>query len=106
MAKVNVVLRRSNSSSTNGSDLPVVSSKILAATEITSGAAAVVNMGGYLPQARSDIWEITCRGGSVYALWGATPVASVGPGTLIVDGQTRWFGVSTNGEALSIIDAP
>ena len=106
MAKVNVVLRRSNSSSTRGSDLPIVSSKILFATEVTSGAAALVNLGGYVPQAMSDIWEITCRGGSIYALWGTTPVAMVGPGTLITDGQTRWFGVSTTGEALSIIDAP
>jgi hypothetical protein len=106
VAKVNVVLRQGGGIGSMGGELPIPSSKIKASVEVTSGAAAVVNMGTYITQAVGDVWEITSVGGNIYALWGAAPVAAIGNGTLILAGQTRWFAATATGEKLSIIDAP
>jgi hypothetical protein len=109
VAKVNVVIRQGGGMGAFGGELPIPSSKIKTSVEVTSGAVApVVLPGSYVVQANTDIWEITCKGGSIYALFGKTPapVAAIGTGSMITDGQTRWFAASITGETLSIIDNP
>jgi len=87
-----------------GQTMPVVRSEpVSAEAKMSSGVSA-----------RSDLtapafsgtclWSITASGGAIWVKFGADPIAAEGDDWLILDGQTREFGVSAEGETVAFVD--
>lgn len=53
----------------------------------------------------NEVCEITASGGPVWVAFGAAPTAAAGSDHLILDGQSRQFGMLIPGEKVAIIDA-
>lgn len=108
MATLNIVLCRSNTDSSWGGALPVAQSIPQAtATIATTGATQAVTMvavgtGSIIPQALGGIWCVTCKGGNATIAFNGAAVANTSQWD-ILDGQTRWFGVTTTAETINVI---
>lgn len=108
MATFSVVLVRGNTVSDWGDVLPVAKSQPVAAESITTSGASAAGtafVSGASPRKWSDIWVVTASGGNVWVKFGASPTAAAGDDWLVVDGTTREFGVSVDGENVAVINA-
>lgn len=106
MATVNVVLASSDTDSRRGgSPLPVVKSVPKGSATLASSTSnqVVTLVPAGVPQALNDIWIVTASGGAVMFRAGAAATAT--RDYRILDGQTRYFGVTADGESANIIDA-
>jgi hypothetical protein len=103
MATVSIVLSQCDTKSISGGAMPVAKSQPKATASLTSSGAS--QQGSFTTAAkRSDTWTITASGGKVWVKFAANPTASAGNDWLVLDGQTRDFGVSVDGEIPAIID--
>lgn len=105
MAKVHIVVSRTNARADTGSTLPIPDAiPAQVATITTSAASAVV---ATMPNGGTMACHLTAIGGAVWIAFGAAdsaPVAMEGSGWLLQDGESRSFGV-TSGQKLAIVDA-
>jgi len=114
MATVNVQLTTANTESRWAGAMPVANSIPQATGQVTSsGANQAITLTGTVigtftgrtsPRAVSDIWCVTSSGGNVNVSFGAA--ATTTSQWRVQDGQTRWFGVTNDGESINVIDAP
>lgn len=108
MATVHITLARTrrrmtSQSSWDGLTLPVADSvPIAAATASSSGVSTASAIAA--PDVNA-FWSVTATGGNVFVQFGGAPIAASGQGWLILDGQTRDFGVSAIGEKIAVKDA-
>lgn len=104
MATLSIVLVRSNTVSRWGDGpLPVPLSVPTGAQSVTtSGSSAQSSITGSM--ALSDVWVVTATGGNAWLKFGANPTAAAGSDWLILAGQTREFGVTTDGEKIAYIN--
>ncbi len=114
MATVNVQLTTANTESRWAGAMPVANSIPQATGQVTtSGVTQAITLtatvvagrtGRTTPQAVSDIWCVTASGGNVNVAFGVA--ATTTSQWRVQDGQTRWFGVTNDGESINVIDAP
>jgi len=71
---------------------------------ITVSNIPAANVTGLGTMALQNAFNVSITGGNVNVAFGA--VATTTTQWRIQDGQTRWFGVTTTGESINIIDAP
>lgn len=106
MAKVHIVVSRTNARADTGSTLPIPDAIPLQTATITTGAASAVV--ATMPNGGTMACHLTATGGPVWLAFGpadgAAPVAMEGSGWLLQDGETRSFGVAS-GLKLAIMDA-
>lgn len=106
MAKVHIVVSRTNARADTGSTLPIPDAIPAATTTVTSGAASAVVAA--MPSGGTFACHLTAIGGPVWVRFGpadaADPVAGEGQGWLLQDGETRSLGVAS-GQKLAIVDA-
>lgn len=81
--------------------VPIMESIPTAKQVITSSAASQQTT---ITAGNSDVCQITASGGKIWAKFGTNPTASVGNDWLILDGQTREFGLISPGDKVAIID--
>lgn len=106
MAKVHIVVSRTNARADTGSTLPIPDAiPLQAATIATAAGSAVV---ATMPRGGTMACHLTAIGGPVWVAFGADdaapPTAMEGSGWLLQDGETRSFGV-TSRQRLAIADA-
>lgn len=107
-ATVNVVLSTCNTESRWAGAMPVANSIPQATGEVTSSGASqaitltAVGTGRTSPRAVSDVWCVTVTGGAINLAFNADATTSTQ--WLVLDGQTRWFGVTADGETINVID--
>lgn len=81
---------------------PVIACIPNAVQSITSGASSTAST----ITAGNDVQcQITVTGGNVWVKFGAAPTAAAGSDYLILDGQTREFGMIAPGHKVAVIDA-
>lgn len=103
MATVHVTMNNVQGRAITGSTMPVVDSQPTdAATATSSGTSAEV---AGIVGAAGKFWQIAVTGGNVWVAFGSNPTAGSGAGHLILDGQTRDFAVTADGEEVAIKDA-
>ncbi|MDO8800040.1 hypothetical protein [Phenylobacterium sp.] len=79
---------------------PVHDSVPIASDEMTaSGTSAKSTI---VTTDTAAFWSVTVTGGNILAKFGSDPTAAAGEGWLLLDGQTRDFGVSAVGETIAI----
>lgn len=82
---------------------PVINSQPLdVATATSSGSSAEI---AGVVGIRDKIWQVTVTGGNVWVAFGSNPTAVSGAGHLVLDGETREFACSGDGEEIAIKDA-
>lgn len=106
MAKVHIVVSRTNARADTGSTLPIPDAiPAQTATVFSAAASAVV---ATMPNGGTLACHVTAIGGSVWLAFGAAdgavPVAMEGSGWLLQDGESRSFGVAS-GMRLAVKDA-
>lgn len=77
------------------------------ASILTTGVTQTVTMvtvgtGSIVPQAVSDVWCVTAKGGNATIAFNGAAVANTSQWD-ILDGQTRWFGVTADSETINVI---
>jgi hypothetical protein len=102
MASVHVVVASANTRAKTGATLPLPSSVPAAADTVTTSAASTQSSAA---ASAGDIWSVTARNGDVFVKFGANPTAAADDGWLILQGQTREFGATADGEKIALIDA-
>lgn len=108
MAKVHIVVSRTNARADTGSTLPIPDAVPVQTATITSAAASAVV--ATVPAGGAALaWHVTASGGPVWLAFGpvdgAEPIAQEGSGWLLMDGETRSLGASPLGQRLAIVDA-
>lgn len=106
MAKVHIVVSRTNARADTGSTLPIPDAvPLLAATVATGAASAVV---ASMPNGGTMACHLTAIGGPLWVAFGSgegqEPTAQEGAGWLIQDGETRSLGCSA-GQRVAAKDA-
>ena len=106
MAKVHIVVSRTNARADTGSTLPIPDA--IPALALPANAAAVSAVVAIMPSGGTLACHVTASGGPVWVAFGPAdgpvPVAADNTGWLLQDGQTRSFGVAS-GQRLAIADA-
>lgn len=85
------------------SSLPVPNSVPYASDTMTSSGTSAKS--SIVASGAGNVWSITVLGGNIWVKFGTNPTAAADDGWLILDGQTRDFGVTTDGEEVAIKDA-
>lgn len=106
MAKVHIVVSRTNARADSGSTLPIPDAiPVQVATVVTSAASAVV---ASMPPGGTLACHLTAIGGPVWVAFGpedgTAPTAQEGSGWLLQDGETRSLGCAT-GQRVAVKDA-
>lgn len=106
MAKVHIVVSRTNARADTGSTLPIPDAIPALAATVTTGAGSAV--AATMPSGSTLACHLTAIGGPVWVAFGAedgaAPVAREGFGWLLLEGQTRSFGVAS-GQKVALTDA-
>ncbi len=106
MAKLHIVVSRTNARADTGSTLPIPDAIPLFADTITTGPASAEVAA--MPSGGTLACHVTAIGGPVWLRFGPeddpAPVAGEGSGWLLQDGETRSFGVAS-GQKLAAADA-
>jgi hypothetical protein len=106
MAKVHIVVSRTNARADTGSTLPIPDAIPAMTTTVSSAAASAVV--ATMPAVGPTACHVTAINGAVWLNFGAAgaadPVAGEGSGWLLQEGETRSFGVA-QGQKLAIADA-
>ena len=108
MATVNIALAQANNLERTQEDspLPISDSVPDAAESLTSSGTS--QQGASIASAiewPKQHWTVTASGGAVWVKFGANPTAAAGDDWLVLDGQTRNFGVSGASEKCAVKDA-
>lgn len=103
MSTVHVTLNNVQGRALTSSTMPVVDSQPVDAATATSSASSAEVAG--IVGAAGKFWQITVTGGNVWVAFGTNPTAVSGAGHLILDGETRDFAVTAEGEEIAIKDA-
>jgi hypothetical protein len=78
-----------------------MSADIEADTVTSSGTSTQATPTGQPGQ----VWTVSVSGGNVYLKFGANPTAAADAGWLMLDGETREWGVSVADELVAVKDA-
>lgn len=100
MATVHVTLNSINDRATTGATPDVADSTPIAAETVTSGATGTIEA----TSADNQFWEATVTGGNVFVAFGASPAAGENEGHLVLDGQTRAWSVTAEGDTFDTAD--
>lgn len=96
MATVNVAFARAVDGAAQ-----VLAAMPHASQSITSGAGSTQST---ITAGLDTVCQITASGGKVWVKFGANPTAAAGSDYLILDGQTREFGMIPMGFKVAVID--
>ncbi len=104
MAKVHIVVSRTNTRADTGTTLPLPDAVPVFAATVSTGAASAV--AANMPPLSGLQCHVTAIGGSVWLAFGtgSDPTADEGKGWLLLEGETRSFGVE-GGMRLAAKDA-
>ena len=104
MATLSVVVAQTYNTLT-GYKGPVPSATALDAESITTSGSSQQSTLSTSGATYGAFWVLTASGGNVWVKFGANPTAAAGDEWLILDGQTREFGVDGYTQKVAVIDA-
>lgn len=101
MATVHITLGTAQGRALTGSTLQIPDSVERAAQTMPSDSGSDAST---ITAVQGEVWTVVALGGSVWAKFGATPVAESGTGHLIPEGVPRSFNAVATGEKIAIVD--